>query len=374
MTLYIHISMSTQKGKVPQTNHQYSRKIPNSKFSSPSPHQPLNMRVFFQSDHLPIPLGCSTDGNPGASDIPSSAFCTMKGCMSFAQGDDYDFNSLSGSQATETLGLQSTVKSESNKNLTIKETMCQDLHPHSSGGDLFLPILQKSANELNQPNQSHINFKNHQNCENGYQLFSSQFTKPINYNFKPAAKQPKHPCYGIVSANSKSVTSGPAGTCKTRIRWTKDLHKRFVECVDILGGPVKATPKLILKLMGVEGLTIFHVKSHLQKYRISRYIPKSTEGKTNRNLTNTIALDPKAGMQIAETLRMQIDVQKRLQEQLEIQRNLQSRIEEQGRQLRKMLDLQLVTNKTLTETKNSSDLAFQEDPSNDPIEGLGDFH
>lgn len=160
--------MTTQKGKVPQTNHQYSRKIPNSflkKFSSPSPHQPLNMRVFFQSDHLPIPLGCSTDGNPGASDIPSSAFCTMKGCMSFAQGDDYDFNSLSGSQATETLGLQSTVKLESNKNLTIKETMCQDLHPHSSGGDLFLPILQKSANELNQPNQSHINFKNHQNCE-----------------------------------------------------------------------------------------------------------------------------------------------------------------------------------------------------------------
>ncbi|CAL4932036.1 unnamed protein product [Urochloa decumbens] len=55
-----------------------------------------------------------------------------------------------------------------------------------------------------------------------------------------------------------------------RLRWTPDLHRRFVHAIHRLGGQHKATPKRVLQLMGVRGLTISHVKSHLQMYRNMR--------------------------------------------------------------------------------------------------------
>ncbi|XP_062167913.1 myb family transcription factor PHL5-like isoform X2 [Alnus glutinosa] len=189
------------------------------------------------------------------------------------------------------------------------------------------------------------------------------------------------------SSESVSVTSGNSASTsavlssKTRIRWTQDLHEKFVECVSRLGGAEKATPKAILKLMDSDGLTIFHVKSHLQKYRIAKYMPDSTEGKLEkRNSMNNVAqLDVKTGLQIREALQVQLDVQRRLHEQLEVQRNLQLRIEEQGKQLKMMFDQQQKTTSGLfknhkLDTSSAEASVSLKDVQVSTSEGYGNSH
>ncbi|KAL4383324.1 hypothetical protein GQ457_15G014020 [Hibiscus cannabinus] len=57
---------------------------------------------------------------------------------------------------------------------------------------------------------------------------------------------------------------------KQRRCWSPELHCRFVNALQQLGGSQVATPKLIRELMQVDGLTNDEVKSHLQKYRLHR--------------------------------------------------------------------------------------------------------
>ncbi|XP_027160972.1 transcription factor HHO2-like [Coffea eugenioides] len=70
---------------------------------------------------------------------------------------------------------------------------------------------------------------------------------------------------------------------KQRRCWSPELHRRFVDALQKLGGCQAATPKQIRELMQVDGLTNDEVKSHLQKYRLhTRRLPTTTGTSTNQ--------------------------------------------------------------------------------------------
>ncbi|KAJ4982230.1 hypothetical protein NE237_033067 [Protea cynaroides] len=139
---------------------------------------------------------------------------------------------------------------------------------------------------------------------------------------------------------------------KPRLRWTVELHERFVDAVNQLGGPDKATPKTIMRVMGVKGLTLYHLKSHLQKFRLGKQPHKEfndhsvKEGERALDFQRNTASSPgimgrsmnDRNIQITDAIRMQVEVQRRLHEQLEVQRHLQLRIEAQGKYMQSILE------------------------------------
>lgn len=149
-----------------------------------------------------------------------------------------------------------------------------------------------------------------------------------------------------VDSSSAKSPEGSSMTSKQRMRWTPELHEAFVDAINQLGGSERATPKAVLKLINSPGLTIYHVKSHLQKYRTARYKPElsvDTEKpplKTLKTIEDIKSIDLKTSIEITEALRLQMEVQKKLHEQLEVQRTLQLQIEEQGRYLQMMIEKQ----------------------------------
>ncbi|KAF8412657.1 hypothetical protein HHK36_000625 [Tetracentron sinense] len=137
---------------------------------------------------------------------------------------------------------------------------------------------------------------------------------------------------------------------KPRLRWTAELHERFVDAVTQLGGPDKATPKSIMRVMGVKGLTLYHLKSHLQKFRLGKQPHKEFNDHSVKDGERVSALDLQRNaasssgfmvhsmnenLHITESLRRHMEAQR---EQLEVQKHLQLRIEAQGKYMQTILE------------------------------------
>ncbi|KAG8060927.1 hypothetical protein GUJ93_ZPchr0002g25452 [Zizania palustris] len=184
---------------------------------------------------------------------------------------------------------------------------------------------------------------------------------------------------GDSAVRSGAVPGGPSlvltADPKPRLRWTADLHERFVDAVAQLGGPEKATPKTILRTMGVKGLTLFHLKSHLQvihntfaylpmfevqlfkfvvpydqKYRLGKQSGKEA---SEQSKDGSYLLDAQGGMSVSpqvstqdvkesqevkEALRAQMEVQRRLHEQVEVQKHVQIRMEAYQKYINTLLE------------------------------------
>eukprot|EP00249_Psilotum_nudum_P001210 c13581_g1_i1 orf=515-1666(+) len=174
----------------------------------------------------------------------------------------------------------------------------------------------------------------------------------------------------VAATGNGSPVSGGMGSSKQRLRWTSELHERFVDAITQLGGADRATPKGVLKVMAVPSLTIYHVKSHLQKYRLAKYIPESDEGKDDNRESSEMAeeADGTSGIHLAESLRVHYEVQKRLHEQLEVQRHLQLRIEAEGKYLRKMIEDHGNVGKTTSDRHRSSFVSTDPLPSRESVQ------
>ncbi|KAK6159941.1 hypothetical protein DH2020_003322 [Rehmannia glutinosa] len=134
----------------------------------------------------------------------------------------------------------------------------------------------------------------------------------------------------VENVHNKEMNLVLSSDAKPRLKWTHELHQRFVDAVNQLGGAEKATPKSLMRVMGIHGLTLYHLKSHLQNGENRR--SQSTD-----MISGGAEEEINESLQVAQALQMQMEVQKKLHEQIEVQRHLQLRIEAQGKYLQSVL-------------------------------------
>jgi len=86
--------------------------------------------------------------------------------------------------------------------------------------------------------------------------------------------------------------SSPDHTVKrSRLVWTDNLHKKFLDAVERCGGIEHALPKAIMNDMKVPGLTRENVSSHLQKYRIRVKEEQEKEAENGRGEDTEVGED-----------------------------------------------------------------------------------
>eukprot|EP00213_Chloropicon_mariensis_P001396 CAMPEP_0197477250 /NCGR_PEP_ID=MMETSP1309-20131121/15203_1 /TAXON_ID=464262 /ORGANISM="Genus nov. species nov., Strain RCC998" /LENGTH=384 /DNA_ID=CAMNT_0043018101 /DNA_START=129 /DNA_END=1279 /DNA_ORIENTATION=- len=270
-------------------------------------------------------------------------------------------------------------------------------HPSAAPNSEF-PAYYSSVYQ--QQHQQHQQMQQHQlnQAATGYhhldqtlhQLQQTDNTDALCFNALYNQVGAKHKAYAdhqgnhaiegnIMSHFAKYAPAAQKRAPKQRLRWTPDLHANFVSAVDTLGGPKMATPKAILKEMGVPGMTVYHVKSHLQKFRMHTKQREREETKSKSKASASskapvfemkeevaVKLQDKAGESStklgggieplkpgSQTISSALlkghlesqggknsEMHLRLQEQLKLQQQLQHSIEEHGKYLSSLISEQ----------------------------------
>lgn len=65
--------------------------------------------------------------------------------------------------------------------------------------------------------------------------YSSPFAQ-LGFSSRQEKQSPRISSGGVSVPSGNPVPAGAVMSSKTRIRWTQDLHEKFVECVNRLGG------------------------------------------------------------------------------------------------------------------------------------------
>ncbi|KAL0421073.1 UNVERIFIED_CONTAM: Myb family transcription factor PHL8 [Sesamum latifolium] len=157
----------------------------------------------------------------------------------------------------------------------------------------------------------------------------------------------------LQNVQTKEMSLVLSSDAKPRLKWTPELHQRFVDAVNQLGGAESYTE------IFDEGDG--HSRTHFVppqepftgnslKYRLGKSQQSQTynnnkqedNGENQRSqLSNKICDGAheqiNESLQVAHALQMQMEVQRKLHEQIEVQRHLQIRIEAQGKYLQSVL-------------------------------------
>ncbi|KAM1727111.1 hypothetical protein ACFX12_017797 [Malus domestica] len=228
-----------------------------------------------------IPLKHS---NSEGSEIPTNATSDKANWMTSAQlwsqATDHNPNATSKPQSTITTGPK-----ETDIGFRVSPKLGLETKQHRSyGGGAFLPFSKDRSPTLRplpelalaspENNKSEIVLEDKTNHHENGNINSSSAAGNCNEQGKLLGAG------GINNSsegqNGQTTTTAGAGATttptqthrKARRCWSPDLHRRFVNALQMLGGSQVATPKQIRELMKVDGLTNDEVKSHLQKYRL----------------------------------------------------------------------------------------------------------
>ncbi|RXH79546.1 hypothetical protein DVH24_040693 [Malus domestica] len=105
---------------------------------------------------------------------------------------------------------------------------------------------------------------------------------------------------------------------KPRLKWTPELHQRFVEAKYRLGKSQQSENSADIKQEDYKEI-------------------QSSDGHFGADISDEDHSQINESLQIAQSLQLQMEVQRKLHEQIEVQRHLQLRIEAQGKYLQSVL-------------------------------------